>query len=121
MNFVLNPTRLFESFAPPSKSQSRKTDTGGPQSPESKLPTFGEYCIKAKTSIESERHDQLTFEGYFTDLSIADRVEEKCKQYQSQGRKCSPTQLCFLGPMRECQQIEMKDESGKVLEEWYLM
>lgn len=121
MNFVLNPTQMFDFSASRVKSKSRKTDSGGPQSPESKLPTFGEYCIKAKTTLQSEHDEQFSFEGYFTDLSVTDRVEAKCQQHQKDGRKCAPTELCFLGPMPECHRIEMKNESGEVLKEWYLM
>lgn len=122
MAFLLSPVFAFGALMSRSSSviESRKTSSGDPPTPESKLPVFGNYCIKASNSVQSE-DGQVSFEGYYDDMSIVETVEAKCKQFEKNGHKCTPTQMCFLGPMRECNRIKMTNDEGVLINEWYLL
>ena len=102
------------------KFEGHRVDSNIPIEPIEKLPTFGSYCIKAKSSLRRD-DDTITFEGYLPDLKIADIVEYKCKMHEKDGKKCTPVEMCFLGPIRECNKVTLKDTEGKQLNEWYLM
>lgn len=117
--FLLSPFRIFAAREMVVKPEYHQLSTGGPRTPHIKQPTFGDYCIKATTTLQ-HGDDAFIFEGYLNDLSIIERVETKCKQHETGETKCNPVHMCFLGPMRECNKITMKN-NDQLIKEWYLM
>jgi len=120
MNILLTPFRLLKISSLPRTRDLPRVDSNGPNVPESKLPTFGNYCIKAYSSLQ-QNDKTFHFEGYYPDLTISDIVEAKCRMHEKDGHKCTPTQMLFLGPIRDCNKIVMSDDDGKRVKEWYLL
>lgn len=71
------------------------------------LPTFGNYCFRAFTTIVSADepvNDLTEFIGFDDKMTIVKKVEHYCERNRrgDETKRCTPTKLSFMGPSEMC-------------------